>query len=461
MFNWIISSLAIFCCLLIELQAQKSTSSLPDYLNQKDFNFKSNLDYSKLRIHNIKTECLPPDSIKVTIEASLIEKENINSLDELSKDNIGIFLDSIYLGHPTELICTHFTKTDGIDIGLVIDRSGSMNLSISEFDKEIRINSLRKSVNHFIENIKPKDNVFIYSFSNDVTLAQDWTNDISVLRSVCNNIYPTCSTQLYGALLQAIYKINFENSRPKAIIVLSDGVNNVYPLWSIDFLQKLYKSTRDTKIYVVALGLGSNPYDIDGRVKMNIIAELTGGKYFDVYTSTGLDSVYKELSKIINYDNYCKIVFKAKSNQLYSIRLIDLFINIDNKDNITYSASIPFIDVCKDWGFPISSKPIRVRYCTAANNDDYFILKNILNDMGIEILDRKDTNMLDLIELRTFENEFEASNFLGAFISNLEDINKDKINPSKINTGIIYDQEESFLPQFNPNQIKILFPLIK
>jgi hypothetical protein len=463
MFNWIITSLAIFCCLLLELQAQNSINSLPDYLNQKDFTIRTNLDYRKLVIHNIKTESLQSDSIQITIEASLLETENTNSLESISKNNIGIFLDSIFLGHPIELICTKVTKTEGIDIGLVADRSGSMSIALSEYDNQIRIDALKNSLNHFIENIDPKDSVFFYSFSNDVYLNQDWTNNINSLKIACNSVYPTCSTQLYGALLQAITKINRDNSRPKAIIALSDGVNNVYPDWSLALLHEIANGTKNVKIYVVALGLGSNPYDIDGRVKMNIIAELTGGKFFDAYTSTGLDSIYKELSSEIIFNKYCKIVFKAKACSLYSIRLIDLFVNSNNTSDYTYAAEIPFVDIFSNWGNSITEKPLRVRYCTSANNDDYYILKNILNGMGIEILERKDNNMLDLIELRTFANEKEANDFLKAFISNLDDIYKDKINPSKINTGIIYEQEESILPKFDINdpRIKMLFPMIR
>ena len=449
--------IALFIINIFSVTSQEYKIYLPELRNQKAFVIKKDIDNSKIYIHNLKTEYLPDDSILVTIEVSFFKFHNnirtTNSLINLKKENIGIFVDSNYIGPPIDLICSKTKKRSlGVDIGLVLDRSGSMSERISEYDNELRINALKTSVNHFLENLKEKDSTFILSFSNDIYLEQEWTNDKNLLVYAVNNISPHASTQLYGGLLNAINKINQKNNRIKAIIVLSDGINNVYPEWSMNLLHRISQSTPNTKIYVIALGLSSSPWDIDGRVKMKIIADLTGGKYFDVYSSSGLDSVYNELGSEIDYENYCKMTFKVKGNEIPSFRLINLFINTDTNDDITYMSEIPFIDLYRDW-FSESSRGsgfIRVRFSIAKDEQDYLNIQNALQSLGYEIKERKNKFILDLVSENNFANEEEAGMFIEEF-EYMANLYNNIFDTSKINTAIVYDYDEFVLPQINYN----------
>ena len=247
-------------------------------------------------------------------------------------------------------------------------------------------------------------------------------------------------------------KINFNSPRPKAIIAFSDGCNNIYPDWTLDFLHQIKQNTPNTKIYCVALGLSDDPYETDARIKMRILAQLTGGKAFDVYSSSALDSVYKELSSELVNEQYCDIVFKAKIKELYSLRLVDLFINCDAEPNTTYCTEIPFVDIFKNWNKqrPACGNCLRVRYCTASDENDYKHLRNTLVSMGYKIRERKNPMILDLVSVNTFENETEAKMFLEEFKVKCS-IHPGEIEEEKINTCVINDLEESKLPVYDPS----------
>jgi hypothetical protein len=300
--------------------------------------YEDNCGSLKVRIEKIgdstgiidicKIESICKDGIYIGIKlwAAIFAKDTNsisgqkNLLKNINPNQIGIVEDGKFRCDIDSIVCN--TRTGAISIGLLMDRSGSMALPISESDPTIRMEASKSAINSFIDNLQGKDSAFVMSFSNDVRLDQDWTNNKNLLKQAINNLNPESKTQFYGAVLQAINKVSLNSNPIRTLVVLSDGANTYPPDWDPSFLDIIQK--KNIPIYIVALGLSNEPEDIEGRKKMGLIADASKGKVYDVNNAKLLDSVYKKLSEEISEDECCIIYFKIDKCPLGTEKFIRL-----------------------------------------------------------------------------------------------------------------------------------------
>lgn len=248
----------------------------------------------------------------IKLQASIFKQDTSNPngrkniISEIPLEQIGLVENGRFICSPDSIICGE--RLDAIALGLLIDRSGSMNGPISEYDDNLRLDASKNAINNFIDKMLVKDSAFIMSFSNNISLDHDWTNNKTNLKNTVSNLNASGTTAFYGAVLQALEKVSKSANPKRALIVLSDGANNVEPAWD-DWILRIIEK-KNIPVYIIALGLSNDEIDIEGREKMGIIATASRGKIYDVYSSTRLDSVYNELSKSISTDECCTIFFK-------------------------------------------------------------------------------------------------------------------------------------------------------
>ena len=92
----------------------------------------------------------------------------------------------------------------------------------------------RREMGHAIEALdrflldllQPQDEVFLYRFSNDPVLVQDWTTDRMLLSHVLHRVVPRGGTAMYDAVAEAVPLADTGHNRKKAIVVISDGNDN-------------------------------------------------------------------------------------------------------------------------------------------------------------------------------------------------------------------------------------------
>lgn len=100
---------------------------------------------------------------------------------------------------------------------ILLDTSGSM---------EERMSMARSAAINFLDGLRPDDSAAIYNFDSKVKLVQDFSNSRDILEQIFD-----LKADGYTALNDAIYKAAQElEKRPekrKAIIVLSDGADNI------------------------------------------------------------------------------------------------------------------------------------------------------------------------------------------------------------------------------------------
>jgi VWFA-related protein len=216
-----------------------------------------------------------------------------------------------------------------LTIGLLIDISGSMQRMLDEersasaafFDQVLR---------------EDRDKAFVIHFDNEVDLLQDLTSSRKNLQAALSELQGAASqhwnrgpaaggTALYEAARLASDEIMKKQTGRKAIIVLSDGVDNTSRATLSDAIASAQKA--DTLVYTILIadeqqralqgpvggfgggmgrrgGMGPMPSPLppmqdhpDGRKTMERLARETGGGFFEVSKKQSIEKMYDQIQE--------------------------------------------------------------------------------------------------------------------------------------------------------------------
>src|SRR5664279_3046816 len=212
---------------------------------------------------------------------------------------ITITLLIIVLARPQKTDRFQNVSTEGIDIMLVQDISGSM---LSRDFKPDRIEAAKNIATEFISG-RPYDRIVLVVFSGESFTQCPLTTDHAVLINLLREIQSGMiedGTAIGMGLATAVSRIKDSKAKSKVIILLTDGVNNrgeIAPATAADIAK-----TFGIRVYTIGVGTqGTAPYpvqtpygiqyqdmpvEIDEGI-LQQIASNTGGKYFSclLYTS--------------------------------------------------------------------------------------------------------------------------------------------------------------------------------
>jgi VWFA-related protein len=140
---------------------------------------------------------------------------------------------------------THFSaERVPVSLGLVLDTSTSM--AGEKWDHAI------EALDRFLlDLLEPQDEVFLYRFSNDPVLVQDWTTDRMLLSQVLKRIVPRGGTAMYDAVAEAVPLADTGHNRKKAIVVISDGNDNR----SQTSVPELKHMIHNSEVLIYAIGI--------------------------------------------------------------------------------------------------------------------------------------------------------------------------------------------------------------
>ena len=200
--------------------------------------------------------------------------------------------------------------TEGIDIAMVLDISGSM---MSEDFKPNRLEAAKKVIDDFIAG-RTNDRIGLVVFSRDAFTQCPLTIDYNVLRSLLKEVKTGMiedGTAIGNAIADGVNRLKDSKSKSKVMILLTDGVNNageIDPLTAAQIAQKF-----GVRIYTVGVGtIGQAPYpfqtpfgiryqmipvEIDENL-LQQIANITGGKYFRATDNQKLREIYNQIDKL-------------------------------------------------------------------------------------------------------------------------------------------------------------------
>lgn len=235
---------------------------------------------------------------------------------------------SVALARPQSSNTTESIDSEGIDIVLAVDVSGSM---LAEDLKPNRIEAAKNVALDFVER-RPTDRLGLVVFSGESFTQCPITIDHTVLKEQLSQIKSGLlvdGTAIGMGLATSVDRLRNSNAKSKVIVFLTDGVNNtglIDPNTALE-IAKAYK----VRVYTIGVGTkGNAPYPVQtpmGTQKQMMpvqideallqqIAKETGGKYYRATNNKSLASVYDEIDKlektkveVSSYKNYAELFF--------------------------------------------------------------------------------------------------------------------------------------------------------
>ncbi len=226
---------------------------------------------------------------------------------------IAIALVIIVLARPQSINKYQTTESQGIDIILAVDISGSM---LAQDLTPDRLTAAKKVAAEFITD-RQNDKIGLVIFAGESFTQCPLTTDHKVLLNLLNEVkfgMVEDGTAIGLGLANSVNRLKDSNSQSKVVILLTDGTNNrgqIAPLTAADL-------ARSYGIRVYTIGVGTQgmaptpvqtPFgvriqnvevDIDEKT-LTEIASITGGQYFRAEDNEGLSNIYEEIDEMEKY----------------------------------------------------------------------------------------------------------------------------------------------------------------
>ena len=259
-----------------------------------------------------------------TVQLSLIVTDSKNkSLNTISKEDIRLVEDKV-----EQTVLNLDPDVRPVDLGLVIDASGSMR-TLTE--------SMLEAARLVVVNRRPVDEIFIERFvsTEKIQRLQDFTKDEAVLTNAIQSIFVEGGQ---SAVIDAVYtgahyvaEHNRKADRRKALVLFTDGEDRL----STYKLEKLLSLLHKEKVQVFVIGL---TLDLDEKAASNrlsprdkaeklltTIADETGGRVFFPKTRTELvDSI---MQIVHDLRGQFRLTYQSSNGEKKGFRNVEVKLN--------------------------------------------------------------------------------------------------------------------------------------
>ncbi len=224
--------------------------------------------------------------------------------------SIALTLFIIALARPQSFSTGEDVYTEGIDIAMLLDISGSM---LAEDLKPNRLDAAKNVIDEFVKG-RVSDKIGLVIFASESFTQCPLTIDYEVLRNLLKDIKSGMiedGTAIGTAIANGVNRLKDSKAKSKVIILLTDGVNNsgeIDPLTAAQIAEKF-----GIRIYTVGVGSkGDAPYpfqtpfgtryqmvpvEIDEEI-LQQVAGITDGNYFRATDNKKLAEIYNEIDKL-------------------------------------------------------------------------------------------------------------------------------------------------------------------
>jgi VWFA-related protein len=175
---------------------------------------------------------------------------------------------------PPQAIVNFRRETDlPLHLGLLVDVSGSVN-SRFNFEQDAATSFMQHTLRAGF------DKAFVLSFNSRSQLAQDFTDNVSLLSAGVHKLHDGGGTALYDAIYRAS-KEKFLKDRPdrparKAIIIVSDGEDNQSEVTRAQAIEMAQRA----EVIIYAISTDDSGLVLRGDKVLEQLAEATGGRAF-------------------------------------------------------------------------------------------------------------------------------------------------------------------------------------
>jgi VWFA-related protein len=168
-------------------------------------------------------------------------------------------------------------------LGLLLDITGSM---------EDALPLVKQACLKLLDELRPEDQVAVFSFSDRMSEAQDFTQDRKAAASAIRRLRAGGKTALFDALTRASLRMADRKGK-KALVVLTDGNDNASTLT----LESALRRARREAIPVYCLAQGEALRAAKLMDTLERIAESTGGNAFRLQKLSRIDEIFEEISR--------------------------------------------------------------------------------------------------------------------------------------------------------------------
>jgi VWFA-related protein len=233
-----------------------------------------------------------------------------------------------------------------VDVVLMVDASSSVANNLDDF---------RRAAQGFAARLEADDRISLIKFDDRIELLQDWTKSRFQLQRALNRIEPGMFTRFNDALsLAAKEQFGGENKSRRAVIVLSDGIDNgrgtstleaalqaliraqvvVYIVSNTEISRASKRAELDTLLGGTDSAVRFNQLRIDDlRLGLKVLdqseenlaqlAQATGGRLYKPRTFDALESTYAEVADELRhqYALYFTPLNKARDGTFRRVRV--------------------------------------------------------------------------------------------------------------------------------------------
>lgn len=218
----------------------------------------------------------------------------------------------IALSRPQTISAEKISETQGIDIVIALDISGSMQAM--DFQPSNRIEVAKEEAKKFIRG-RNHDRIGLVVFSSQSFTQCPLTLDYDILIRLLDEVQVGLikdGTAIGLAIANAVNRLRDSTAKSKVIILITDGANNsgnIDPLTAAELAK-----TFGIKIYTIGVGKeGLVPFPVDdplfgrryvqAKVDMDEptlikIANVTGGQYFRARDEKSLAEIYQTIDRM-------------------------------------------------------------------------------------------------------------------------------------------------------------------
>ncbi len=215
---------------------------------------------------------------------------------------LSFFLVALMLMRPRIERGEKVVNTEGIDIMLLLDMSGSMQ--IPDF-RPSRFAAAKEVIKEFIRGRK-HDRIGLVSFARDAYTMSPLTIDYGALLQILDQLkigFIRDGTAIGMAIAEGVARLKDSKAPSKVIILLTDGENNAGNIAPLDAA----KIARDYHIKIYTIGMGTRKgavaryFGATAQLNENLlrkIAYMTGGKFFLATDTSTLRRIYHDIDRM-------------------------------------------------------------------------------------------------------------------------------------------------------------------
>lgn len=189
-----------------------------------------------------------------------------------------------------------FENTGGpVSIGILIDTSGSMQLF--ELRETARVKPIGEAISQFLQLGNANNEYFMMAFDKTPRFLSNWTSGQALLAKKTDLVEGKGNTAVYDSCFAAIEKLQTAHYPRRALLLVSDGQDNI-SRHSFKELRQLLR-TSDVTFYGIGVltpsDIGSS-LGLEGKSILTELAEITGGEAFFPEGKKQLNSVIEQIA---------------------------------------------------------------------------------------------------------------------------------------------------------------------